>query len=102
MIHPTVAFSERRNRDNFVERAKFFASIGAGNSVQLDDWRFLPEFHPVDKARYGTAAKLDAKLMTEIYREAKAEYPDHFMQFCPPFYFGPDGGLRKECRALMD
>ena len=93
MIHPTVAFSERRNRDNFVERAKFFASIGAGNSVQLDDWRFLPEFHPVDKARYGTGAKLDAKLMTEIYRETKAEYPDHFMQFCPPFYFGPDGGL---------
>ena len=93
MIHPTVAFTERRNRDNFVERAKFFASIGAGNSVQLDDYRFLPEFNPVDKARVGTAAKLDAKLMTEIYRETKADYPDHFMQFCPPFYFGPDGGL---------
>lgn len=91
-LNPTVAFSERRNRDNFVERAKFFASIGAGNAFMLDDWRFLP-YHPVDKEKFGEAANFDAKLMTEIYREAKAEYPDHFMLLCPPFYFGPDGGL---------
>jgi hypothetical protein len=93
-IHPTVAFSEPRNRNNFLARAKFYASIGAGHSFQLDDWRF--PFHPVDAARYGTATSMDAKYVTELYREVKAEYPDHFMQFCPPFYFGPDGGLRKD------
>ena len=92
-IHPTVAFSERRNRDNFVARAKFIASIGAGMSFQLDDFRFLPRLHPVDKANFGVAADFDSKLMTEIYRETKADYPGFFMQFCPPFYFGPDGGL---------
>ena len=93
-IHPTVAFSEPRNRDNLLERAKFYASIGAGNSLQLDDWRF--PFHPVDAKKFGTAANFDAKYVTDLYREVKAKYPKHFMQFCPPFYFGPDGGLRKD------
>ena len=93
-IHPTVAFSEPRNRDNFLKRAEFYASIGAGNSFQLDDWRF--PFHPVDAQRFGTAANFDAKFMTDLYREVKTKYPKHFMQFCPPFYFGPDGGLRKD------
>ena len=93
-IHPTVAFSEPRNRDNFLARAKFYASIGAGNSFQLDDWRF--PFHPADAKRFGTAANFDARFITDLYHEVKAKYPKHFMQFCPPFYFGPDGGLRKD------
>ena len=69
--------------------ARFLASIGMGFSFHLDDHRF--PVHPADLKAAGTAANLDSKYVTRIYREVKTDYPDFKMQFCPPFYFGPDG-----------
>ena len=93
-MRPNLPFSSPRTWKLHLKWAKFYASIGAGNSFQLDDFRF--PLHPRDTEKYGTGANMDAKYMTRLYREVKAEYPDHFMQFCPPFYFGPDGGLRPD------
>ena len=93
-MRPNLPFSSQRTWSLHLKWAKFYASIGAGNSFQLDDFRF--PLHPNDTKEYGTGANMDAKYMTRLYREVKSEYPDHFMQFCPPFYFGPDGGLRKD------
>ena len=69
--------------------ARFLASIGMGFSFHLDDHRF--PVHPADLKAAGTAANLDMKYLTRIYREVKKDYPDFKMQFCPPFYWGPDG-----------
>ena len=71
--------------------ARFLASCGMGLSFHLDDMRF--PMHPADIEAAGTAANLDAKYLTKLYREVKKDHPDFIMQFCPPFYWGPDGGV---------
>ena len=38
--------------------------------------------------------KMNFNKKLPIPQEVKAEYPKHFMQFCPPFYWGPDGRHR--------
>ena len=70
--------------------ARFFASIGMGISFQFDDIRF--PMHPLDVKAAGAAANLDAKYLTKLYRETKKDFPDFIMEFCPPFYWGPDSG----------
>jgi len=72
-----------------VEVFKRYAKYGAGIYYPLDDIRFpmLPE----DLKTYGSAAAIDSKHITEIFREVRKEYPDFKMIFCPPFYCGPDG-----------
>ena len=90
-MKPMLPLTSKRTWDLHLERARFYASIGAGISFHLDDHRF--PMHPADLKAAGTAANLDAKYMTRLYRAVKKEYPDAIMQFCPPFYWGPDGGV---------
>ena len=90
-MKPLLPLSSRRTWDLHLERARFYASIGAGISFHLDDHRF--PMHPADLKAAGTAANLDAKYMTRLYRTVKKEYPGAIMQYCPPFYWGPDGGV---------
>ena len=90
-MKPLLPLSSPRTWELQLERAKFIASTGAGISFHLDDHRFpMP---PEDLKAYGTAANIDAKYMTRLYRAVKAEYPNAIMQYCPPFYWGPDGGV---------
>ena len=90
-MEPMLPLSSPRTWEFHLERARLYASLGVGNSFHLDDSRF--PMHPDDIKNAGTGANLDAKYLTRLYREVKSEYPDHFMQFCPPFYWGPDGGV---------
>ena len=90
-MKPLLPLSSQRTWELQLERAKFIASVGAGISFHLDDHRFpMP---PEDLKAYGTAANIDAKYMTRLYRAVKAEFPGAIMQYCPPFYWGPDGGV---------
>ena len=84
---PILPFSSPRTWKFHLGRANFYASIGAGVSFNLDDHRF--PMHPEDVKAAGTAANLDAKYMTRLYRTVKKSYPDFKMQLCPPFYWGP-------------
>ena len=88
-MKPLLPLSSPRTRSLHLERMRFIASCGAGASLHLDDHRF--PLHPLDLESAGAAANLDAEYVTGLYRQVKAEHPGFRMQFCPPFYWGPDG-----------
>ena len=88
---PMLPLSSPRVRKLHLAMARFYASLGVGAALDLDDHRF--PMHPLDLEKAGTAANLDAKYITGIYREIKKDYPEFSMMFCPPFYWGPDGGV---------
>ena len=85
---PILPLSSPRTQKLQHAWARFFASIGMGVSFHFDDIRF--PMHPLDVKAAGTAANLDAKYLTDMYREMKRDYPGFAMEFCPPFYWGPD------------
>ena len=91
IMEPMVPLSSPRTRKIHLSFARFFASLGVGAKFDFDDSRF--PMHPLDLKNAGTAANLDAKYLTGIYRDIKKDYPDFCMMFCPPFYWGPDGGV---------
>ena len=91
-VRPCVALTASRVRALHLDMARFLASAGLGFAFMLDDHRFpLPD---CDLQAAGSAANLDAKYLTRLYRTVKADYPGFKMVFCPPFYWGPDGRAR--------
>ena len=90
-MKPLLPLTSPRTWELHLERARFIASCGAGAAFYLDDHRF--PLHPADLKAAGTAANLDAKYMTRLYRAVKKDYPSFFMHYGPPFYWGPDGGV---------
>ena len=86
-MNPILPLSSPRTWKLHLGRANFFASVGAGLSFQFDDHRF--PLHPDDLKAAGTAANLDAKYLTRLYRTVKKSHPGFKMQFGPPFYWGP-------------
>ena len=91
-MNPILPLSSPRTWKLHLAWTKFIASCGMGMSFHLDDDRF--PLHPLDLESAGSGANLDAKYMTKLYREVKKDYPDFKMQFCPPFYWGPDASAR--------
>ena len=89
LVRPLLPLSSPRTKKLHLSWKKFLASIGTGFAFELDDDRF--PMHPLDVESAGTAANLDAKYATWLYRTVKKEYPGFRMEFCPPFYWGPDG-----------
>ena len=89
---PVLPLSSPRTWKLHLSWTRFIASCGMGMSFHLDDSRF--PLHPIDLEAAGSGANLDAKYLTKLYREVKKDYPDFKMQFCPPFYWGPDAGAR--------
>ncbi len=92
MMKPILPLSSPRTRKLHLKWARFIASIGGNFAIHLDDSRY--PMHPLDLEKAGAGANIDAKHFNDIYREVKKEYPDFKMLFCPPFYWGPDGGVR--------
>ena len=87
-IRPCMPLTTERAREIHLKWARFLASCGFGLTMMFDDTRFpVPK---IDLDAVGSAANLDAKFITRIYREVKKDYPDFRMMFCPPFYWGPD------------
>ena len=69
-----------------------YAAAGLDVYYPYDDGRFDGSGYKKDVAAAGSAAKVDGKFVSKIYREVKAKYPKFRMIFCPPFYWGPDSG----------
>ena len=88
-VRPLPPYSSPRTWNLHLKWYRFLASIGAGGVFMLDDDRF--PMHPKDIEAAGTAANLDTKFATRLYREVKKDYPDFHMSFGPPFYWGPGG-----------
>ena len=88
IMEPMLPLSSPRTRKLHLSLSRFFASLGVGAKFDFDDSRF--PMHPLDLENAGTAANLDPKYLTGIYREVKKDYPGFTMGFCPPFYWGPD------------
>ena len=91
-VSPVLPLSAQRTRALHLAWFRCAAMIGAGVCFEMDDERFFG-FPEEDAKVAGTAANLDAKYITGLYREMKEDFPDFKMIFGPPFYFGPDGGL---------
>ena len=90
-VRPLPPYSSPRTWKLHLAWSKFLASIGVGRDLMLDDDRF--PMHPKDLEAAGTAANLDAKFVTRLYREVKKKYPNFRMKFGAPFYWGPDGSV---------
>ena len=89
-LRPLLPLTSPRTWKLHLSWMRFLASVGIGGSFHLDDERFpLP---PPDLEKEGCGANLDAKYLTRLCRETRKDYPDFKMQFCPPFYWGPDSG----------
>ena len=91
-MEPIVPLSSPRTWKLHLAWTRFIASCGMGMSFHLDDSRF--PLHPLDLENTGSGANLDAKYLTRLYHEVKKDYPDFKMQFCPPFYWGPNSPAR--------
>ena len=87
-VRPLPPYSSPRTWKIHLKWANYLASIGMGMVMAMDDDRF--PIHPKDLETAGTAANLDAKFITKLYREVKKTYPDFRMGFSPPFYWGPN------------
>ena len=87
-MRPLVPLSSPRTFRLHLGIASFLASAGFRASFALDDERF--PMHPLDIESSGTGANLDAKYVTRLYRAVKKDFPEFGMNFCPPFYWGPD------------
>lgn len=95
-VSPVLPLSSKRTHDMYLSWMRCAAMIGASFCFEMDDERFWPiTLHPMDVKAAGSATNLDAKFLTGLYREVKAEHPSFRMTFGPPFYFGPDGGRSK-------
>ena len=90
-MSPIVPLSSPRTRRLHELWARFIASVGGNFALHFDDARFPMHHLDIEKAR--TAANLDAKYLTELYSAVKKDYPSFKLLFCPPFYWGPDGGV---------
>ena len=95
-VSPVLPLSSPRTRAMHLAWFRCAATIGANICFDMDDERFYPiPLHPLDVKAAGSATNLDAKYLTGIYREVKAEFPEFKMTFGTPFYFGPAGPTDK-------
>jgi len=67
--------------------ARQVAEAGGHFYMQLDDFRF--PLHPYDKEQFGTAAKADVHILTELVKGLREDFPKTRIMVCPPFYWGP-------------
>ena len=89
---PSVPITTDGAFEYFRDILMYYAAAGLDVYFPYDDARFLGDGYKIDCERVGTAAKIDGKFLTKIYRATKAKYPKFKMIFCPPFYWGPDSG----------
>ena len=86
---PQLPMAYPRTLPYRVEIMKRYAKEHIGVYYPLDDIRFPVEKPDLDK--FGSAAAIDGKHQTAIWKEVVKEYPDWRFVVCPPFYWGPDG-----------
>lgn len=86
----TPPYSSERTFNIQYEICADIAKNGGHIYFPFDDTRF--PLNSEDASIYGTAANLDANYLTSLYRAVKQQSPGFKLLFCPPFYWGPDGG----------
>ncbi|MDD5678719.1 MAG: beta-N-acetylglucosaminidase domain-containing protein [Kiritimatiellae bacterium] len=82
-----------KNEEDFqamLKHALFAAEQGGSFSLHFDDMRF--PIHPDDMKDFGSAKEADIYLLNKLHKALKEKYPQARIIFCPPFYWGPDGG----------
>ena len=74
--------------------AKMYAKCGVGLYFGYDDARYWESaaYTKEDQATGLKPSDYDAPFLAKLYNAVKAEYPNFKMQFCPPFYWGPNAG----------
>ena len=76
-----------------IEAGKKIAALGAGIYYPNDDCRY-DTLTKEDEATGLKPSDFDADHLVRWHDAIKAEYPDFKFQYCPPFYWGPDGRHR--------
>ena len=72
-----------------IEAAKIIASLGANVYYPNDDARYAV-ITPEDEETGLKPSDYDAKHLLTFFNAVKKEYPDFKLQYCPPFYWGPN------------
>ena len=87
-MYPKVPLSSERTFAFHLKLLNEIADAKGHVYFPFDDGRFaVPK---VDLEKFGSAANMDAKYLTRLYKEVKKNHPDFHFLFCPPFYWGPD------------
>ena len=73
--------------------AETVAQAGGHFYLMFDDHRFW--MNPYDEKAFGTARRADVHVLKTIVEKLNAEYPGTKLLYCPPFYWGPRGGVAK-------
>ena len=73
--------------------AEMIVQAGGHFYLMFDDHRFW--MNPYDEKAFGTARRADVHVVNAIVGRLSAKYPDTKLLYCPPFYWGPQGGVAK-------
>jgi len=83
-----LPLSSERTFELHKEICSEIAQNGGHIYFPYDDGRFpLPK---VDLDKFGSAANMDAKYLTRLFKAVREKNPGFHLVFCPPFYWGPD------------
>jgi len=83
-----MPLSSERTFELHKEICSEIAKNGGHIYFPYDDGRF--PVHKADLEKFGSAANMDAKYLTRLFRAVKEKNPGFHLVFCPPFYWGPD------------
>jgi hypothetical protein len=72
-----------------IEAAKKIAALGANIYYPNDDSRYAV-VTPEDEETGLKPSDYDAKHLLKFFNAVKKDYPDFKLQYCPPFYWGPN------------
>jgi len=73
--------------------AEMIVQAGGHFYLMFDDHRFW--MNPYDEKAFGTARRADVHVVNAIVERLSDRYPDTKLLYCPPFYWGPRGGVAK-------
>jgi len=83
-----MPLSSERTFELHKEICSEIAKNGGHIYFPYDDGRF--PMAQMDLEKFGSAANMDAKYLTRLFKAVKEKNPGFHMIFCPPFYWGPD------------
>ncbi len=90
-MNAKVALSDPRTMKMHEDVCSVFAANGGHVYFPYDDCRYPLNVHDIRAFTIG--ANGDAKYISQLYKNIKAQYPGFKMVYCPPFYWGPDGAV---------
>lgn len=83
-----IKSKDEKDFDYIFRIFSLIAESGGNVFLFYDDTRF--PISPEDERDFGTAREADIYFINKLYSALKKKYPKVKLEFCPPFYWGPN------------